>query len=55
MRIFVSFVTQQQFYFRGHLKLIVGLPGDSLQSACVHVYMLCVLMYVLVNKGEGIQ
>lgn len=52
-RVFVSFITQQQFCFRGHLKLTACLisSGDSLQSVCAHVCMLCVYVYMFVNAG----
>lgn len=55
-RVFVSFITQQQFcFFRGHLKLTACLisSGDSLQSASVHVCMLCVCVYVYVFVNGG--
>lgn len=47
-RVFVSFITQQQYCFWGHLKLTACLisSGDSLQFVCEHVCMLCECAYV---------
>ncbi len=53
-RVFVSFITQQRFCFRGHLKLTACLisSGDSLQSECVRVLCICIC---ICKGGLGIQ